>query len=102
MNMFEQFVDWSLGEPICIMEKPGVVSRKIQRSPEAPKRPKQHTPTGCKGVYLHSSNRNRGEPYFLVRVYNDKHERVALYDGPDFFEACCVRKSTLDRRFKKA
>jgi hypothetical protein len=96
MNMFEQFVSSSLREPV--EHQP----RSSARWDDKPvKRPRQHTPTGCKGVYLHSSNKNRGEPYYLVRVYNDKHERVAMYDGPDFFEACCVRKATLDRRFKE-
>lgn len=61
----------------------------------------QHKPTKCPGIYLHSSNKNRGEAYYLVRAYDEAGHRVAVYDGPDFFEACCIKKTTKDRRLKK-
>lgn len=89
MNAFTQFVQEALTEKVAVSKPPAKTKNPYKL-------------TTCPGVYLHSSNRARGEPYYIVRVYADEGAKKVLYDGPDFFEACCAKKSVPDKRFKKS
>lgn len=55
------------------------------------KRMYSNNKTGITGV--HAVKRNGVFDYWSAQTRNEAGDIVTLYNGPDFFEACCRRKS---------